>query len=236
MSECQASPSCDFDALVFDLDGVVVDTERLVHQAWTELFHEHGCSFSAAEWAMAIGTDHGFAPYEALLARSRLEPPSFEEVERRVESLVRAELIQSGPLPGVLDWLAEADELGLATALASSSPADWAERRLRDVGLLERFPVRATRSATLPAKPQPHLYLEACRRAGVAPTRALAIEDSVNGLSAAVAAGLTCVAVPGPLTAHLDFAPAALVMGSLEDASLGDVLARLDTAARGEHR
>lgn len=229
MTERSLSPSPAFDALVFDLDGVVVDTERLVHQCWSNLFAEHGCSFTAAEWATAIGTDRGFAPYEALVARSSVAPPSFVEIEQRVEALVSAELVSAGPLPGVRRWLDEADRLGLVTAIASSSPAEWVERRLADVGLLERFSVRATRSETLPAKPEPHLYLDACRRLGVSPTRALAVEDSLHGLTAAIAAGMTCVAVPGALTAHLDFAPAALVVDSLEDVSLGEVLAKLDT-------
>ncbi len=232
MTEYSGSTSRLFEALVFDLDGVIVDTERLIHAVWTDLFAEHGCSFTAAEWATAIGTAGGFSPYEALVMRSNVVPPTSEEIDRRVETLVGAQLRESGPLRGVRAWVEEAECRGLAVAIASSSPAEWVEARLTDVGLLAHFEVRATRSAVLPAKPEPDLYLEACRRLSVAPARALAVEDSLHGLTAAVAAGLTCVAVPGPLTAHLDFSSAAFVVDSLESFPLGQVLANLDL--RGE--
>ena len=118
------------------------------------------------------------------------------------------------PLPGVVALRDAVVADGLPVAIASSSPVDWIEGHLAEQGLLERFPVRATGDEVRRTKPDPAVYLLACERLGVDPATAVAIEDSVNGVAAAKAAGMAAVAVPGSLTRGMDFSHADLEVGS----------------------
>jgi putative hydrolase of the HAD superfamily len=103
--------------------------------------------------------------------------------------------------------------------VASSSPADWVVGHLSDRGLLDRFDAVCTGDEVLHTKPDPALYLLACHRLGVDPADAVAVEDSVNGVRAAKAAGMVAVAVPSSLTAEMDFGPADLVVPSCAELS-----------------
>lgn len=209
-----------FEAVVFDFDGVIVDTERIVHQVWAEMFARYGCSFSLEEWGSVVGSDHGFDPYRALSERSSMPLPALSAIRAEIEGNELALCRDLSPLPGVRDWLEGAADLGMKVAVASSSPLSWVGARLADVGLDRCFSVLSCRDARLAAKPAPDLYLDACARLGVETGRAIAVEDSGNGLAAARAAGLACVAVPNVITAGHDLAGADLVLGSLADATL----------------
>jgi HAD superfamily hydrolase (TIGR01509 family) len=204
-----------FDAVVFDLDGVILDTENVIHSVWAETFDRYGASFSAKEWATIVGTDYGFDPYAAVVARSTVPVPSRAELGRQVLERQLELLRGLTPFPGVREWIDSAERLGMALAVASSSPAPWVHARLEDVGLASHFSVVSCRSETLAAKPAPDLYLDACNRLGVEPTRAIAVEDSVNGLTAALAAGLACLAVPNSITRDHDLKAANLTAESL---------------------
>lgn len=213
-----------FDALVFDLDGVIVDTERMIHRIWSEVFARYGCSFSLEEWAPVVGSDRGFDPYRALVARSPRQVPDRAEVQAEVEQAELALCRDMESLPGVREWVEDADRLGMKIAVASSSPLSWVDARLSDVGLSGRFVVLSCRDENLAAKPAPDLYLDACARLQVEPARAIAIEDSANGIRAARDAGLVCVAVPNVVTAAHDFGDADLVLASLAALPLEAVL------------
>lgn len=216
-----------FDALVFDLDGVIVDTERIVHQVWSDMFARYGSSFTLEEWSALVGTDHGFDPLATLVARSSMPLPSAGELQAEIEHDERLLLEDLSPLPGVRDWIEGAELLGMSVAVASSSPLPWVDARLTDVGLESHFVVLSCRDERLAAKPEPDLYLDACRRLRVEPSRAIAVEDSANGLAAARAAGLVCVAVPNTVTMSHDLSSADLVLTSLEATSLGEAIGLL---------
>jgi HAD superfamily hydrolase (TIGR01509 family) len=126
--------------------------------------------------------------------------------------------------PGVVAWLDEAAELGLEVAIASSSGAEWVEPLLDQLGLRHRFRHIACYGDGLAAKPEPDTYRAACAALGVAPDAAIALEDSPHGVAAAKAAGLWCVAVPHAITEQLDLTNADLVLPSLAEVSLRDVL------------
>lgn len=222
-----APPPPSIAAVVFDLDGVIVDTERVVHEVWLEVFAEHGCTFSLEEWLTAVGTEGGFDPYGALAERSSRPLPSRDELGRRTHESEQQMLAGLGALPGVEDWIDDARRAGLALAVASSSPREWVLARLAEVGLSEAFSVVSCRDGELAAKPAPDVYLDACARLGVDPAHAVAVEDSLNGLTAARAAGMRCVAVPGSVTSGLDLSMADLVLGSLGETSLEVALSRL---------
>jgi HAD superfamily hydrolase (TIGR01509 family) len=213
-------------AVVFDFDGLVLDTETPVYTAWLEAFDAHGAQLSAEEWAIEIGTS-GALDLEALLharATTEVDIDAMHEVRRARRDELLAE---NTLLPGVEQWIADVHRLHLGIAIASSSPIDWVHGHLTRLGVRDRFAHVSCRDVDVPGKPAPDVYLRACEALRVAPREALAVEDSPNGVKAAKAAGLWCVAVPNAITAPLDFSPADLVVGSLADVSLGEAIDRL---------
>ncbi|CAN5644309.1 HAD family hydrolase [soil metagenome] len=213
-------------ALLFDFDGTILDTESSEFASWQAVYREHGCELGLAEWLPCIGTaENVFDPLEALeqqLGRS-LERERVE-AGRREAHLV--ELDKLTVLAGVAEYIREAERRGVALAVASSSSRAWVEGHLGRLGLLERFAVIRCRDDVRRTKPDPELFLAAVRGLGVRPGEAVAIEDSLNGVRAAKAAGLFTVAVPGPMTRSLDFAAADLVVGSLLELPLSELVSR----------
>jgi HAD superfamily hydrolase (TIGR01509 family) len=213
-------------ALVFDFDGLIADTEGPEFRAWSETWAEHGHELSLDEWCVAIGTVGGFDPLAELAARVGSGIGDLAAVDGRRRERHRVLMQGLAPLPGVVDHLAAAKSRGLATAVASSAPPWWVEDHLAAFGLVDAFAAVRAYDGSCPPKPAPDLYLAACAAIGVAPSEALAYEDSPNGVAAAKAAGLWCVAVPHDLTRHLDLSAADLVVESLADVSLDELLAR----------
>ncbi len=217
--------------VVFDFDGLILDTERPVFTAWQEAFVAHGgAPVTIEEWSAEIGTAGAVDMVAMLQARATrpVDVDAMHETRRaRRDELLAAELV----LPGVVDWLDEADALGLPLAIASSSPPDWVLTHLDRLALGDRFRYVACATDTVPGKPEPHTYLAACDAIGVEPEHALAVEDSPNGATAARRARLRCVVVPHALTDHLDLSHADIRLASLAETSLRDVIARLDANA-----
>jgi len=209
-------------ALILDFDGTVLDTEGPIFHGWRELYAEHGVELDLPTWQQTIGTaddpDH-FANLEA--AVGPLDPSWRAWRRRRRDELLHAEEIR----PGVLAWLDEAEALDIPVGIASSSPIDWVARHLDRLGLTERFACLACCNEVIPAKPDPMSYRLACETLGARPERSIAVEDSPHGVAAATGAGLLTVAVPHGLTSSLDLSAADLVVGSLADITLGEVVA-----------
>lgn len=211
-------------AVVFDFDGLILDTESAIFDALVELFAEHGGTIEEAEWASTIGTHAGMDEYAVLLERATTPPPPREEFARLHEARVRQLLEAEQALPGVLEWLEAAAELGLKVGIASSSSAGWVNGHVERLGLAHHFAVVSTRGEGVPAKPAPDVYLRACEALEVDPADAVAVEDSPNGIAAAKAAGLACVAVPNRLTRPLDLSAADLVVETLADLPLAELV------------
>ncbi|HET9729902.1 MAG TPA: HAD-IA family hydrolase [Acidimicrobiia bacterium] len=214
------------EAIVFDFDGLILDTEGPVFRAWQEAFVDHGAELTLDEWVIQIGAVDVVDPEALLRARAQrpLDPDAMHARRRaRRDELLAHEAV----LPGVEDWLDEATALGLELAIASSSPFDWVHEHLDRLQLRDRFSVIACYDGRGRAKPAPDLYLAACAALNVAPAHAVAVEDSPNGVTAANAAGLHSVAVPHALTAQLDLSHADLIVESLAHVSLRDVISNL---------
>jgi HAD superfamily hydrolase (TIGR01509 family) len=213
--------------VVFDFDGVILDTETPLVRGWAGVFSGYGCPpLTPLEWGTAIGTATRLDPVAILVDRAGqvVDAVAARRAGRQaVGQLIAAEVVR----PGVEAWLDEADRLGLATAIASSSPAAWVEGHLDRLGLRRRFQVLACHRPGVAAKPAPDLYLEACAGLGVDAAEAVAVEDSPHGIAAAKAAGLRCVAVPNELTGQLDLGRADLVVEGLAGVGLAEVLDRL---------
>jgi HAD superfamily hydrolase (TIGR01509 family) len=213
-------------ALLFDFDGTLVDTESVDLRSWREVFAAHGVELPVERFALRIGTlngPNGFDELDALLdAPCDRDAVEVDRTRREAELLALEQL-----RPGVQDLLDEAMRRGLALAIVSSSSRSWVESNLRRLELHDGWRVLACADGdTTRCKPSPALYREAIEVLGVRADEAIAIEDSPNGVAAARAAGIFCVAVPNPVTRPLDLSEADLLVESFEDLSLDDLLAR----------
>jgi HAD superfamily hydrolase (TIGR01509 family) len=220
------------DAVIFDFDGLIFDSETHEYETVREVFVDHGHELELEVWSQCVGREPGFfdpiAHLEELAGRP-LDREALTELRRR-RFFERIE--GEGPIAGVEETLKAARGLGLKVGLASSSPREWVEPQLRKLGLLHYFDCIRTRDDVEHAKPAPDLYLAAVACLGVSPDRAVAFEDSPNGALAARRAGLYCVVVPNRITAALEFGEHDLRLDSLLDAPLSELPARLAAARR----
>lgn len=212
--------------IVFDFDGLILDTEVPVYHAWQELYEEHGHVLPFHTWAQCIGTADTFDPCDDLGQRVGrvLDAATLRGRHReRTDALIAEQRV----LPGVVERLDEARALGLTLAVASSSSRAWVEGHLRRLELLDRFHTLRCAEDVPRVKPDPALYRAVLEATGVRAVDAIALEDSPNGVLAAKRAGMACIAVPNALTARLDLGAADLRLASLADVSLAGLLARL---------
>ena len=214
-------------ALVFDFDGLIVETEEPILRSWQRIYREHGQELPLERWLTIIGTASGpFDPIQHLEERvgRPLNRDRFAELERRYYQ--EATAMQS-LMPGVAQYLLDARRLKLRVAIASSSSRNWVHEHMERFAIADAFDAIVCRDDVTRTKPEPQLYLEAVKRLKVTPGEALALEDSTNGIAAAKAAGLRCVAVPTVMTAGLDFSRADLRIPSLGAVPLTDLLAQI---------
>lgn len=212
--------------VVFDFDGVVIDTEVPEFRAWAAVYGVYGCQLDIAEWAVRIGTRDAFDPYQTLCARATKPVPTESEVYRH-KQVITSSWPRPKVLPGVRDWLAQCRALSLPVAIASSSTPEAIAWHLHRVRLRGHFQHIACCDGILRPKPSPDTYLAACHALDVRPSDVLAVEDSPNGVASAKAAGAKCLAVPHALTRSLDLSGADVVIESLADRDVKDILARL---------
>ena len=216
-------------ALIFDFDGLIIDTEWPEFRTWQDMCQLHGVELSLETYLPCVGrgaTTRTFDPYEYLVEQLGHDLDRFaieNECRRRNLELIDAQPI----LPGVKELISEARRRGLALAVASSSSRSWVERHLTRLGLLDSFAVLACGDEVEHAKPYPDPYLKALERLEVRADQAIAFEDSLNGMLAARSAGIFCVVVPGELTQYLTFGQVDLRVASLADISLDQLIERL---------
>jgi len=212
------------EALLFDFDGLLVDSESVAFQTWQEAYREHGAELAVERWAGAIGTIGGFGPLEHL-EESLGRAIDREAVERAQREREHALAVVQPFRPGVVEYLAEARARGIRVAIVSSSSNAWIAGHLERLDTADGWAcIVCANGDAARAKPRPTLYLEALDNLGVAPEAAIAFEDSPNGVAAARAAGIFCVAVPNSVTAQLDLSAADLLVDSLEAITLRELL------------
>lgn len=200
-------------AVLFDFDGILVDTEWAIYQAWLRTFQRHGQDLPLSLYTRCIGSD--FDAWSPKVHLEDLTKLGFDWVEldaaRQVE--IRAELEEEGPIEGVVELLEAIRESGTPQAVVSSSSHHWVDGWLEKLGLRGFFTDVICKGDAPRIKPAPDLYLAAAERLGVGPGGCLVIEDSHNGLLAAHAAGMRTWIVPNRVTAGLDFSLAEKVVG-----------------------
>jgi HAD superfamily hydrolase (TIGR01509 family) len=209
-------------ALIFDFDGLIVDSESPGYQAWSEMYATHGCSLPFEKYSACIGTINGF-DLHAYLEEQAGRPLDRVDLEQATTSRW-LELMETQPvLPGIASCVSSAQARGLKLAVASSSTRNWVTGNLQKFELLDAFDAICTRDDVAAVKPDPALYLLALERLGVRAEQAVAFEDSPNGILAAKRAGIYCVAVPNPLTRDLSLELADRRIRSFEEIDLDDV-------------
>ena len=219
------------DALVFDFDGLILDTESPMFTVTAAVFDDHGVHLDAARWATEIlGTaDH---PHWTEMLAERLGRPldDLDELMAARNLRYHEALATEAVRPGVVELLTEASDRGVPCVVASSSPREWVEGHLERLDLARWFAGVRTRDDVEPGrtKPAPDLFLAACVAAAAEPGRSVALEDSPNGVAAARAAGMKVVGVAAGLTSELPLDGADLVVPSLADVTFEGLAALVE--------
>jgi len=214
-------------ALIFDFDGLILDTETPEFHVWQNIYQEHGFELPHDEWGKIVG-GYGLSNFDAaehlsLLAQERLDSVSLR-ARHRLES--HTMILAQPLLPGVLDYIHDAKRLGLKLAIASSSPHSWVDMHAKRLGIFDQFDVIicADDVGAGRTKPNPDLFLLALNQLKVQKNEAVVFEDSPNGVKAAQSAGIFVVAIPNPVTSLLPFQGVDLMLTSLSDLYLSGLL------------
>ncbi|MFZ4453259.1 HAD family hydrolase [Salibacterium aidingense] len=210
-------------ALIFDFDGLIMDTETRQYEVLQELFAEHGSELPLHVWQQEIGTSTGFSPVDYLFSQTGRSVEA-EAFNQQLEQRFLERLAQESARPGVKSYLTEAKKQGLLLGLASSSSYEWVSTHLRNLRLMDYFSCIRTSNDVDHVKPDPALYEQTAACLGVRPEECLVFEDSANGALAAARAGMRCVIVPNQVTADLEFGKVERRIVSMEEVPLASLL------------
>jgi HAD superfamily hydrolase (TIGR01509 family) len=223
------------DAVVFDFDGLIIDSEWAIFETARAAFTVHGHDLTVEAWAtiVGLGDDDDDRAWSTLLAAMGIE-----DLDRAAFSATHAAQDRSNrdtlpPLPGVEVLVDSLIAASVSIGVASSSSVEWLERHLDRLGLLHRFGTLVGADVVGGVgKPAPDVYLRACADLGADPTHSVALEDSAHGVTAAKAAGMVAVAVPSRITRHNDFAHADLVVDSVAHLTVENLASLVERAHR----
>ncbi|MDR9854802.1 HAD family hydrolase [Paenibacillus sp. VCA1] len=221
-------------ALIFDFDGLIVDTESPAYQAFCKIYGEYGRELPLELYARCVGTSFdAFNPYTHLAGLLGQEGDP-ERIRQQVDVCYRDLLKDVQPRPGVISYLQEARKLGLRVCIASSSYYNWIEPYLDRFNLHGYFDFINTADLVKKVKPDPELYLLSLQKLEVRPEEAVSFEDSLNGFNAAKSAGVRTVIVPNEMTATFKFEGYDLIIPDMEAMPLNELIRRLERQKRVE--
>jgi HAD superfamily hydrolase (TIGR01509 family) len=211
------------DAVIFDFDGLLMDTESTNLASWQYEWAQHGLDLDAAAFFADHGGDISRERYAALAAAAG---PDYDRSASHARRTAYRDRLNAALelAPGIGAWLREAAAGGLRLAVASSSPGSWVRRHLAQVSALGQFEVLACGDEVAAPKPDPAVYRLALQRLGLPPDAAVAVEDSPHGAVAAQAAGLRCIAIPNPHADPARFTTADLVLPSAVGRTLAEAI------------
>ena len=217
-------------ALIFDFDGLILDTETPEYIVWQNIYQEHGFELPHEEWGKIIG-GYGLSNFDAaehlsLLSQGRLDSASMR-LRHQLES--HAAIARESVLPGVMDYIRDAKRLGLKLAIASSSPHAWVDGHTQRLGIFPFFDKVICQDdvGVGRTKPNPDLFLLALNQLQVQRNEAVVFEDSPNGVLAAKRTGIFVVAVPNPITSQLIIEGADLTLRSISDLPLSGLMSKV---------
>lgn len=214
-------------ALLWDFDGLILDTETPDVRAWEAIYAEHGFAYHEEHWSSIIG-GYGRSSFDPAAELQRLSGGTLAMTDLRArQQTLSNEMIARKPVQaGVRQYLETAQRLGIRRAVASSSPHAWVEGHLRRLGLHHFFELFICQEEVGQerTKPHPDLYLKALAGLRILPSEAIVLEDSPNGVLAGKAAGIFVLGVPNDVTARLGIDHADMVIKSLAAVPLEDVI------------
>ncbi|QYR22294.1 HAD family hydrolase [Paenibacillus sp. sptzw28] len=223
------------EAVVFDFDGLIRDSETFEFYSFQELLTEYGIELPLELYSARIGGHYNsFDPYEHL-QQSLGKVLDRELLRKQRRDKYDKLIINQKARPGVQQYLEDAENLGLKIGLASSAPREWVLTNLEELELMSYFACIRTHEDAIKVKPDPELYLQVLDYFGVKPVNAIGFEDSPNGAKAAKDAGMLCVIVPNELTKNLPFDNYDLRLNSMLEMNLSSVISLLsqDSSLRG---
>ena len=210
--------------LIFDFDGLIVDTETVIYETWANLYQQNGQTLDLADYKQCVGSDFAqFDPSEELEKRCG-KKFDWNELNLQRELKIRENLSSQRERPGIISFIEEAKKNGLKMAIASSSSKAWV------VGWVERLEIKHYFSAFLNRddvkriKPAPDLFLASCEALKIDTSEALVLEDSENGLKAANAAGINCAIITNKITEGGTFSESVLQTDNFSDIRLKKLL------------
>ena len=209
----------NLQALIFDFDGLIVDTEKPGFDSWNELYAGFGQKLTLDDWRGATGYVGGFDPgvhLEGLLGRKL----DWENLVPRRDARNWELTLTQGVLPGIRELMLAAVSAGMPIGVASNSGFGWVNDGLERLGLRDLVGAIVTRDMVLNPKPAPDVYLKAAETLQVSPIRSVALEDSEPGCRAAKAAGMRAVVIPNQFSERQDLSVADLIVPSAKALSL----------------
>ena len=211
--------------IIFDFDGVLVDTEWAIYQSWVHLYAREGQEISIATYAPCLGAGYSHWDPAAHLEKLTGKTYDWEAETPARQAMLEADLERMGLMEGAAELFSWCREQGIGLTVASSSSRRWVQGWLEKLGIYELFDGVFTRTDGYPVKPNPALFLAAQQCLGLEKEDCLIIEDSENGTIAAQNAAIPCVVIPNRMTESSDFSRAAY-----RCASLRELLLQLKTA------
>ncbi|KMJ56232.1 hypothetical protein AB685_23020 [Bacillus sp. LL01] len=213
--------------IIFDFDGLILDTETHQYLLLQELFAEYGSELPIERWQQEIGTHSGFSPFQYLIEniQQKIDPHT---LQKQFKEKFQDKLIGEKARAGVEEYLQEAKEMDLKIGLASSSSYQWVSTHLVNLNIIDYFDCIKTSDDVKKVKPDPALYLETAKELGLAVEECLVFEDSANGAMAAKKAKMKCIIVPNQVTHTMDFCMVEHRLQSMSDMSLKEVIAYIN--------
>jgi HAD superfamily hydrolase (TIGR01509 family) len=216
-------------ALIFDFDGLILDTETPEVLVWQSIYKDHGFELPLDEWRKTVG-GYGISNFDAaehleLLSLGRIDPVSSKARYRKEADAI---IHENSILPGVVEMIEQARKAGVKVAIGSSSPHSWVDAHTKRLNIFHYFDFITCRDDVAPGrtKPNPDIYLKSLERLQVQKNEAVVFEDSINGVEASRRAGIFVVAVPNQLTAKMGVA-GDLTVSSLAELTLQDLQQKL---------
>ncbi len=215
------------EAIIFDFDGVIIDTETPDYEVWRDFYQSRGLELPMELWLHRTGIDIANTAFDPAQYFAQITGTALDTHILQMQYNDYLDRCAAQPiLSGVLDLLEQARQAGIKLGLASNSDRKWVDRWLAQHNLHRYFDCIRSRDDVKEGKPAPDLYLSTVACLGIAVDRCLAIEDSPIGMRATLAAGIRCVAVPNPMTIHLTRPEVALTVKSLAELELQTLLSQ----------
>ncbi len=207
----------DAQAVIFDFDGLLVDTEMAIYSSWVRVFEHHGHELPLDLFNQCLGSGYTHWNPANHLESLTGDTYDWDQINAKRQEEIVDDLTHAGLLRGALEVLDECQRRGLPIAVASSSSHRWVDGWLKKLGIYDRFICVVCRDDNYPVKPNPDLFLAAAERIKMKPEQCLVLEDSENGTKAAHAAGMKVISIPNRVTEEADFSLSNCITSSLCD-------------------